>query len=213
MIQANSIRQTHLRNLCSARVGLGGIPSYQNRGVVDLSAFPPYVVAFLLQAVAQWQSALDKCKAVWKELRGVPLLPLANGTAGSFPSSTFMLGGGKKYVLATRRQQGLLPQLKDRFVHLKATRRLARFFEHDSFLEVCTLTVPLTWCWREHDEVDETPSYGRCTAASNATLCPVGELRCHTRVLFVGYKRSTTPRLRFGFVSFALEWSKLPEKS
>lgn len=85
----------------------------------------------------RWQAALDKCKAVWKELRGVPLLPLANGTAGSFPSS-FLLGGGgrQRFILGTRRQQGLLPQLKGRFVHLKATRRLARFFERDEFLEV-----------------------------------------------------------------------------
>ena len=96
---------------------------------------PPCVASSPFQALAQWQSALDKCKAVWKELRGVPLLPLANGTAGSFPSS-FLLGGRKRFILGTRKQQGLLPQLKHRFVHLKATRRLARFFEHDSFLEV-----------------------------------------------------------------------------
>lgn len=96
-----------------------------------------------LQAVVQWQSALDKCKTVWKELRGVPLLPLANGTAGSFPAS-FSLGGRQRFILGTRRQQGLLPQLKGRFVHLKATRRLARFFERDEFLEVGLACSPLT---------------------------------------------------------------------
>ncbi|CAN0554932.1 unnamed protein product, partial [Ectocarpus sp. 12 AP-2014] len=78
---------------------------------------------------------MDKCKVVWKELQGVPLLPLANGTAGSFPTA-FALAGRKRFVVGTRRQQGLLPKLTDRFVHLKATRRLARFFERADFLEV-----------------------------------------------------------------------------
>lgn len=87
------------------------------------------------QALGQWQSAMDRCKVVWKELQGVPLLPLANGTAGSFPTA-FALAGRKRFVVGTRRQQGLLPKLTDRFVHLKATRRLARFFERDDFLEV-----------------------------------------------------------------------------
>lgn len=76
------------------------------------------------------------CKAVWAQLRGLPLLPLANGTAGTFPK-TYFLGGKQSFVLATRRQQGLLPQLKGRFVHLNATRRLSKFFERDEFLEVC----------------------------------------------------------------------------
>ncbi|CAN0325480.1 unnamed protein product, partial [Hapterophycus canaliculatus] len=80
-------------------------------------------------------AALDECKAIWAQLRGVPLLPLANGTAGTFPK-TFFLGGKQSFVLGTRRQQGLLPQLKGRFVHLNATRRLAKFFERDEFLEV-----------------------------------------------------------------------------
>lgn len=90
-----------------------------------------------LQAVVQWQSALDKCKAVWKELQGVSLLPLANGGAGTFPTS-FVLGGRQRFILGTRQQQGLMPQLSGRFVHLKATRRLAKFFERDEFLEVIT---------------------------------------------------------------------------
>lgn len=87
------------------------------------------------QAVIQWQSALDKCKRVWKELQGVSLLPLANGGVGTFPTS-FALGGRQRFIVGSRQQQGLMPQLKGRFVHLKATRRLAKFFERDEFLGV-----------------------------------------------------------------------------
>ncbi|CAN0280307.1 unnamed protein product, partial [Scytosiphon promiscuus] len=96
---------------------------------------PPQARLQRQQARIQWQSALDVCRAVWAQLRGVPLLPLANGTAGTFPK-TYFLGGRQSFVLATRRQQGLLPQLKGRFVHLNATRRLAKFFERDEFLEM-----------------------------------------------------------------------------
>lgn len=99
---------------------------------------------FLLpQAAERWDSTLRECKETWKELHGVPLLPLASGAAGTFGTSR-AVGGGKGYMLATRRQQGLIPQLKGTFVHLKAIRRLKQFFECDAFLQV----RPWCTCWR-----------------------------------------------------------------
>lgn len=73
-------------------------------------------------------------KTRWRELLGVPLLPLAGVTAGAFGA----VGGGRKHILASRRQQNLIPQLRQRFVHLKAARRLKRFFDRDDFLQVAT---------------------------------------------------------------------------
>lgn len=88
-----------------------------------------------MQEVTRWESTLSSCKKNWEELRGVPLLPLADGSAGTFRKSR-VLGGGVPYILATRRQQGLMKQLKGRFVHLKASRRLKAFFDRDEFLQV-----------------------------------------------------------------------------
>lgn len=68
----------------------------------------------------------------------MPLLPLANGKAGTF-GKPMAVGEGKRYILATRRQQGLIPQLKDRFVHLKVVKRLTKFFGQDAFLKVCVV--------------------------------------------------------------------------
>lgn len=48
-------------------------------------------------------------------------------------------------MLATRRQQALIPQLKAKFVHPKAVRGLKQFFECDAFLQV----IPLRTCWRD----------------------------------------------------------------
>ncbi|CAM9871897.1 unnamed protein product, partial [Laminaria digitata] len=77
---------------------------------------------------------MKTCKRVWRELRGVPLLPLANGKAGTF--SSLSLGGSQQYILGTRRQQGLMPQLKGKFVHPKALRRLHKFFGCEDFLQM-----------------------------------------------------------------------------
>lgn len=78
---------------------------------------------------------MTACKKTWEELQGVPLLPLASGRAGTF-RRPLPFGGGDRFILATRRQQGLIPQLKPRFVHLKAARRLKKYFERTEFLEV-----------------------------------------------------------------------------
>lgn len=72
---------------------------------------------------------------IWKELYSVQLLPLASGGAGGFGSS-FAMGRAQRYVLASRRQHGLMRQLKGRLVNLKAARRLSTFFECDHFLQV-----------------------------------------------------------------------------
>lgn len=76
-----------------------------------------------------------RCKKTWEQLHGVPLLPLASGRAGTF-RKPLPFGGGDRYILASRRQQAIIPQLKNRFVHLKAARRLRKFFERDDFLQV-----------------------------------------------------------------------------
>lgn len=78
---------------------------------------------------------MSRCKKTWQELHGVQLLPLASGAAGMF-GKTHAYASGDRYILATRRQQGLIPQLKSRFVHLKAARRLKKFFDRDEFLQV-----------------------------------------------------------------------------
>lgn len=111
--------------------------------MVTLDYFRCWWDFLLPQAVERWDFSLRECKETWKELHGVPLLPLASGAAGTFGTSR-AVGGGKGYMLATRRQQGLIPQLKGTFVHLKATRRLKQFFECDAFLQV------RSWCrcWR-----------------------------------------------------------------
>lgn len=83
--------------------------------------------------------SLSRCRKIWRELVGVPLLPLADGTAGSFGSSIVPIGNDR-YILATRRQQGLLPPLKSRFVHPKAATRLRDLFRLDEFLEVLVAT-------------------------------------------------------------------------
>lgn len=80
-------------------------------------------------------------EGAWKQLHGVPLLPLASGAVGTFCA----MEGGKGYLLATRRQQGLIPQLKAKFVHLKAAKGLKQFFDCDAFLQV----IPWTTCWRD----------------------------------------------------------------
>ena len=111
------------------------IKAHSNTGVATWN-----VPRAVLQAAEEWQSTMSTCKAIWRELRGVPLLPLANGKAGTFAAS-MSIGGGQKYILGTRRQQGLMPQLKGRFVHPKASRRLQKFFSCDDFLQVWTLVV------------------------------------------------------------------------
>lgn len=83
----------------------------------------------------EWIKAMSGCKKIWEELHSVPLLPLASGKPGMFRRH-LSFGGGDRYILANRRQQGLIPQLKSRFVHLKAYRRLKKFFDRDEFLEV-----------------------------------------------------------------------------
>ena len=85
--------------------------------------------------MAQWDARLRSSKEVWKQLHGVPLLPLANGRAGAFGTSPSSRSG-QRHIVANRRQQGLIKQLSRRFVHLKAIRRLEEFFDCDEFLQV-----------------------------------------------------------------------------
>ncbi|CAN0364519.1 unnamed protein product [Discosporangium mesarthrocarpum] len=75
---------------------------------------------------------MDQCKQKWRELHGVALLPLALGSAGTLGRGS----AGGNFILASRGQQQLLPQLKNKFVHLKAARRLARFMECNEFLQI-----------------------------------------------------------------------------
>lgn len=75
------------------------------------------------------------CQKTWAQLHGVPLLPLANGQAGTFRTSR-SFSGRDRYILASRRQQSIIPKLNSRFIHPKAVLRLKAFFERDEFLEV-----------------------------------------------------------------------------
>lgn len=72
---------------------------------------------------------------LWGQLCGVPLLPLANGKAG-YLGPYIVSRGAQRFIMASRRQQGLIKPLSGRFVHLKAIRRLAKFFDCDEFLKV-----------------------------------------------------------------------------
>lgn len=95
--------------------------------------------------MTEWKNRLNKSMDMWGQLHGVPLLPLANGKAGHLGTS-LASRGAQRFIVATRRQQGLIKPLSGRFVHLKAIRRLAKFFECDEFLKVGKRTILVYTC-------------------------------------------------------------------
>jgi len=77
--------------------------------------------------------ALETLRRLWVEMHGVPLLPLEDGTFGTFSRSS-------PFILANYEQQALLPQLKSRFVSLEAQKKFSRFFLYPAFVNSMGLT-------------------------------------------------------------------------
>jgi len=74
------------------------------------------------------QDAMSVCKAKWRDLHGLPLLPLEDGSLGTIS------GGSAIYILANKEQQSLLPHLRNRFLSLQMLKRLAAHVNSPEFL-------------------------------------------------------------------------------
>jgi len=97
------------------------------------------------------------------ELIGLRLLPLADGSVGSF---------GKEIIIATAEQQMFLPHLRSKFLSSFATHKLHHFLSNPRFLHTCRLSqfgpkilsnyisALLPASWKGKDFVPWTPDNG-----------------------------------------------------
>merc|ERR1740124_501408 len=97
------------------------------------------------------------------ELMGLRLLPLSDGTVGSF---------GKEIIVATTEQQVFLPHLRNKFLSPFATNKLHHFLSNPEFLCACHLSqfgpkvlskhisAVLPTSWERKDFVSWTPDNG-----------------------------------------------------
>jgi len=107
----------------------------------------------------------------WLEMHGISLVPLADGSVGTFSRSS-------PFILADAEQQSLLPHLQNRFISLQAQRRLCHFFREPAFISLMGFAVfsptvlanniaevlPRSWrneCFVKWDPVNDpsVPSY------------------------------------------------------
>ena len=73
---------------------------------------------------------------IWSEFHGLPVLPLADGSAGVLR----LKQQRGKYLLASYNQQQLLPHLGKSLVSLDAQRRLRAYFEDRTFVQLLGLS-------------------------------------------------------------------------
>ena len=128
-----TLLRRHLRAQAQAQASLAAATGALSRGLVQEIAATPGLALDLLRfclgdcGPQQAQTdGLGACRARWRDLAGLPFLPLEDGSVKTITGagSSSGGGGGSQYILADAEQRALLPHLEHRFVQTAAARLL-----------------------------------------------------------------------------------------
>ncbi len=86
------------------------------------------------------EAVTDQVRAVWRDVIGLPLMPMADGSIGTLGfkgDAIFGTGGGA--IMASREKQALLPSVSSVFIDPLASNRLKEWTECEEFLQIMNI--------------------------------------------------------------------------